>query len=254
MKLTLAQYPIEVGQPEINLAKVESIIRQASHEGSDLVLLPELCLHGYHSECIKSNSTYHLPGLVPALAELARISRLAISGTFVEEDKDQRFNTMVYIDSRGQLLGKYRKTHLFKPLNEHRYFHSGDQFTTLQTEFGKLGLAICYDLRFPELFRAMVADGVEGFLVSAEWPIERISHWQAMLRSRAIENLSWVAACNCIGGTSKTTFGGSSQFFTPWGESLVQLEGETSQTIEFDPGLSRKIRAENPFLEDMLKF
>jgi predicted amidohydrolase len=253
MKLTLAQYPIEVGQPKINLAKVETIIRPASQDGSDLVLLPELCLHGYHSESIKQNKAYHLQGILPALAGLARSARLAISGSFVEEDGEQRFNTMIYVDSNGQLLAKYRKTHLFKPLNEHRYFHPGDHICTVQTDFGKLGLAICYDLRFPELFRAMIAEGVEGFLVSAEWPIERISHWQAMLRSRAIENLSWVAACNCIGGTHKTTFGGSSLFFTPWGESKAQLEGETSQTIEFDPSISRMIREENPFLDDIRK-
>ncbi|RPI21282.1 MAG: carbon-nitrogen family hydrolase, partial [Chloroflexota bacterium] len=179
---------------------------------------------------------------------------LDICGSFVEEQDGTRFNTMIYLDQQGRLLTKYRKTHLFKPLHEHRFFHPGDSVTTVDTVFGKLGLAICYDLRFPELFRAMLAKGVKGFLICAEWPVERIEHWQTILKARAIENLSWIAACNCTGKSGKVAFGGSSLFVSPWGDSLMQLEGESCQTIEFDPAVTDQVRLANPFLDDRIPF
>jgi predicted amidohydrolase len=254
MKIALAQYEIKTGQPEKNLATLESIVKQAGEERSDLVLLPELCLHGYHSESLREKKMYHLPEILPTLVNLAKGSDIAICGTFVEDDGGSCYNTMVYINKAGQLLAKYRKTHLFRPLHEHHYFQPGNEPATVKTEFGVFGLAICYDLRFPELFRAMVQQGVTGFLISAEWPVERIEHWKTMVRSRAIENLAWVAACNCIGGTARVTFGGSSLFISPWGDVKAELAGETCQSVEFDPQLSSQIRQANPFLNDMRSF
>ncbi len=254
MKLTIAQYQIQHGQPSENLAIIHTLAGKAHADQSNLLMLPELCLHGYHSNSIKLDSQSHLPAILPVLGDICRKYSLDICGSFVEEEEDTRYNTMIYLDQQGRLLAKYRKTHLFKPLNEHRFFHPGDAVTVVDTAFGKLGLALCYDLRFPELFRAMLAQGAKGFLICAEWPVERIEHWKAILKARAIENLAWIAACNCTGTTGKATFGGSSFFVTPWGDTLAQLDGETSQTIEFDPAITEQIRLANPFLDDRRPF
>jgi predicted amidohydrolase len=254
MKLTIAQYQIQYGQPSQNLAAIHSFAGKAHEDQSNLLMLPELCLHGYHSDSIKLDFLSHLPALLPVLGDICREYSLDICGSFVEEEDGSRYNTMIYLDQQGRLLAKYRKTHLFKPLHEHRCFNPGDTVTVVDTAFGKLGLAICYDLRFPELFRAMLARGATGFLICAEWPVERIEHWQTILRARAIENLAWIGACNCTGISGKATFGGSSLFFSPWGDTLAQLEGETCQTIEFDPAITDQVRQENPFLDDWRPF
>ncbi len=254
MKLSIAQYSIQFGEPSRNLESIHTMARQAGREKSNLLLLPELCLHGYHSETIKNNADYHLTAVLPELIEIAKENSLDICGSFIEDESEYRYNTMIYLDKNGQLLGKYRKIHLFKPLHEHFHFHPGSQITVVDTAFGKLGLAICYDLRFPEMFRAMTARGVKGFLISAEWPIERIEHWQVITKARAIENLAWVAACNCIGNTQKTLFGGSSLFVSPWGETLAQLEGKSCRTIEFDPAITDQVRQNYLFLDDIRSF
>ncbi len=254
MKLSIAQFSIQFGEPSQNLEFIRTMARQAGGEKSNLLLLPELCLHGYHSETIKNNVNYHLAAVLPELCEIAKGNSLDLCGSFIEDDGGFRYNTMIYLDKNGQLLAKYRKTHLFKPLREHLLFNPGNHITVVETAFGKLGLVICYDLRFPEMFRVMTAQGVKGFLISAEWPIERIDHWQVLLKARAIENLAWVAACNCIGNTSKTVFGGSSSLVSPWGETLEQLEGESCRTIEFDPTITDQVRENYPFLDDMRTF
>ena len=254
MKLTIAQYQIQYGQPSQNLAIIQTLAGKAHADQSNLLMLPELCLHGYHSDSIRLDTKSHLPEVLPVLSDICKENLLDLCGSFVEEEDGNRYNTMIYLDQQGHLLAKYRKTHLFRPLNEHRYFHPGDLVKVVDTAYGKLGLAICYDLRFPELFRAMLAQGVKGFLICAEWPVERIEHWQSILRARAIENLAWIGACNCTGITGKAIFGGSSLFFTPWGDTLAQLEGEECQTIEFDPGITDRIRQENPFLDDWRPF
>lgn len=254
MKLSIAQFSLQFGEPSQNLESIRTMARQAGRESSNLLLLPELCLHGYHSETIKNNVKFHLAAILPELGEIAKEFSLDLCGSFIEDEGGFQFNTLIYLDRNGQLLAKYRKTHLFKPLREHLLFHPGNHITVVETAFGKLGLAICYDIRFPEMFRAMTSRGVKGFLISAEWPVERIEHWQILLKARAIENLAWIAGCNCTGSTRKTEFGGSSMFISPWGETLAQLEGESCRTIEFDPAITDQIRQNYPFLDDMGSF
>jgi omega-amidase len=250
LKIALFQSKILLGQPEANLQKVITHAQTAASAGCDLLILPELCLHGYDRKSIQDQSEFHLPLVFPTLAEIAIKNRILISGTFVEIENATLFNTQVMIDSKGQLLKSYRKTHLFKKLNEDRFFSSGNQVQVVDTTWGKVGLAICYDLRFPEMFRAMMRQGVEGYIICAEWPLARINHWKTLLQARAIENQAWVAACNSTGLTGKVEFGGSSAVITPWGDTTTAGSEEELMIASIDLDHVQQVRSENPFLLD----
>ncbi len=252
MQITLALWQSNIisGDPARNLQAIENQAKEASGNGANILVLPELCLHGYHKESIQSKPEYHLAGILPRLQSIASGCNLMIAGSFVDTLDTGRANTMVVVDADGNLAGKYQKTHLFKMLNEDKYFMRGNSLTVVDTPFGKIGLAICYDLRFPEIFRAMVRRGAEGFILCAEWPEARINHWKTMLQARAIENQAWIAACNCCGTTGKVAFGGASAVISPWGEMVCADGSETLFYGQVDSGLIGRIRSENPFLED----
>ncbi|MGC8839221.1 MAG: nitrilase-related carbon-nitrogen hydrolase, partial [Anaerolineae bacterium] len=122
----------------------------------------------------------------------------------------------------GEILGAYRKIHLIPLFREDQYLYPGDAPVLVEFPWGKAGLAICYDLRFPELFRAYALGGAVVTFLVAEWPRERIAHWRVLVQARAIENLAFVVACNCTGSDESGTFGGHSLVVGPWGEVLVE--------------------------------
>jgi omega-amidase len=250
LRIAMMQSNILFGKPEENLSIIEDQAAQAASDHAELMLLPELCLHGYHKQSITPSSDFHLPTVLTRLEHLSKSLKLAIAGSFVEYDGSEAYNSMIFINTSGHLIGKYRKTHLFKKLNEDKFFIQGNSLTVIETEWGRMGMAICYDLRFPEIFRKMMASGAKGFLICSEWPIERILHWKTMLQARAIENLAWIAACNCAGQTGKVTFGGQSALVDPWGDIITAGENPALFTVDIDPTASDRVRYENPFLDD----
>lgn len=252
MKISIAMWQsnIRFGEPAENLSQLSIQAQIASQSQADLLLLPELCLHGYHKSTIINSTEYHLPAILPHLSEIARKNHMAMAGTFVEDEGDHRFNTLLLLDSSGNLLAKYRKTHLFKKLNEDKFFIPGNSLTIVDTDWGRIGLAVCYDLRFPEIFRSMMRQGAEGFLVCSEWPTARINHWKTLLQSRAIENQAWVAACNCTGISGQVEFGGASSVITPWGDITTAGDQEELLFASIHTDQVQLIRSENPFLED----
>jgi omega-amidase len=140
-------------------------------------------------------------------------------------------------------------------MNEHHWFQPGESFIGVQTNFARLGLSICYDLRFPILFQSLAHAGCNVFLMSAAWPITRINHWNLLLPARAIENQSFFIACNAVGGTHRETFGGSSAIINPWGEVLFQANqtNETVQTIIIDSDETTNIRNSFPVLSEQME-
>ena len=105
-------------------------------------------------------------------------------------------NTAYVFDRQGARLAAYDKTHLFTPMGEHEHYAAGDHLTTFSLDGHKCGLLICYDLRFPELFRTLALQGVELLLLPAQWPAARRYHWETLTAARAIENQLFLAACN----------------------------------------------------------
>jgi len=253
-RLSLLQYQIDPNEPERNLDIVRNAVRSASEQKSNLLILPELFLHGYNYRQFGSLKPYFAPEIIPQVQDIARSNSISLAGTFVEKSDDKLSNTFIYIDERGSIRHSYRKVHLFKPLGENQYFTPGHEIQPFNTQFGCFGAAICYDLRFPEIFHTLTKKGCQLIIICAEWPTERLDHWRILLRARAIENQVFIAAVNCCGTTIRTSFGGNSMFINPWGDVLFSSqECDGLSTVSFDLEDVPRIRAQFPIFEDIFK-
>jgi len=185
------------------------------------------------------------------MAELAKDHGVALGGSMIEEHEGNLHNTFLLVDKDGHQLGFYRKAHLFDLIGEKKYFSPGRELAVIQTCWGKIGLALCYDLRFPELFRAYALSGVKTILLVAEWPRRRIAHWDALLKARAIENQYFIAAVNKVGTSQGEQLGGNSAVLDPMGKVLVK--GGADQGVflaEIDPKETETVRKWMPVLKD----
>jgi len=223
MELTicLAQMHIELGNTEKNLNKAQQFIAEAKNHGAHVILFPELWSSGYDLRNCEQHALRN-SDVLNELAHQARDCHLFIGGSYITAENGSFYNTFVLLDPNGHVISRYHKIHLFNPLHENRYFSRGNLRSTAYLPDLLSGLAICYDLRFPELFRSYLQDNVAAYLLVAQWPAERIAHWETLLRARAIENLAFVIACNATGITGKAHNGGSSLILNPWGETLAQ--------------------------------
>ena len=229
LTIALAQMDIRTARPEANLSRARDFAAQAREAGADLLLLPELWLHGYDLE---RAGEWAAPLGEEGFAQMAALARefgLHLAGSLLERHAGGVSNTAVLYAPDGALLGSYRKIHLFRLMQEPRYLAPGDHATLCPTLWGPVGLAICYDLRFPELFRVMALAGAVLFLVPAQWPVRRIEAWLLLARARAVENELFVAACNRVGQDGDVVFPGRSCVVDPWGNALV--EGDDSERL-----------------------
>jgi omega-amidase len=249
-RISIAQFNISFGNPERNFEKVQEFIEQAAKEGCDLVLLPELWTGGYD---YRNFITYKNENqvILEKISVISRLKKIIIAGSYLIEKDGKDYNSLI-IHSNGQVLEHYEKLHLFSPMREDEFFTGGDHSTCVSLPWGKTGLAICYDLRFPELFRKYSLGGATVILVSSEWPLSRINHWQTLLRARAIENQVFIFACNSVGQTGKEIFGGCSAVIDPSGNYLVKADSteECLLKVEIDIGIIDKIRNDLPVFKD----
>ncbi|GAA5526870.1 carbon-nitrogen family hydrolase [Herpetosiphon gulosus] len=229
MQLTVAlgQIALVLGDREANLATVRQIAARAEMVGADLLVLPELWGTGYMLEQAHTLSDPLGKGLFEEVAILAARHHLAIIGSLLERDGKQVYNTATLYDAQGKRLHSYRKTHLIGLMQEDQYLGAGQQAEIFDTAWGKSACAICYDLRFPELFRRYALAGAGVIIIPAEWPTVRIEHWRTLLRARAIENQAVVIACNRVGSDRANQFGGHSVVIDPWGNVLVEGDDQS---------------------------
>lgn len=256
MKLALAQISVEKDNVEANLDLILDCMVRAGKGGADLLVLPEMCTTGLNW----SRSNESVKGVESALDSL--VSRavdgvIAFCGSFPEAVEGGHFsNTFYYYNSKGDLLGKYRKVHLFSLFGEDRRMFPGDKILTLETDFIRTGCSICYDLRFPELFRRCVLNGAELQILVAAFPHPRLSHWQSLIRARAIENQVYFVAVNqCgmeeMGQAGEISYFGHSMVVDPWGEVVFEAgEAPGLFFVEIDPGMVKQVREGLPALQD----
>jgi predicted amidohydrolase len=246
MRIALIQTEIDGSRPMAE--RVAGVAEQvAARAGDDLVLLPELWATGYFAFDDYAATAEPLDGpLVSALGAAARAAGVTLhGGSIVERDDAGRlFNTSLLFDPSGALVHTYRKVHLFGyGSREQELLTPGDRVAG----HGSLALSTCYDLRFPELFRRQVDGGSQLFLVAAAWPLSRLAHWQLLLRSRALENQSFLLACNAAGRQGPVELAGRSAVVDPWGEVVAEA---AVVTAEIDPDLVVRSRKEFPALAD----
>ena len=251
LTIALAQIDVHTGQPETNLARARDFAAQAQEASADLLLLPELWYHGYDLERAAEKAAPLEEGGFAQMSALAREFGLHLAGSSLERHAGGVSNTLALYAPNGALLGSYRKIHRFRLMQEHRYLAPGDRATLCPTPWGPTGLAICYDLRFPELFRTMALAGAVLFILPAQWPVKRVEAWLLLARARAVENELFVAACNRVGDDGEVTFPGRSCVVDPWGHVLV--EGDDSErllTAQVDLREMRKARRYLTVYED----
>ena len=254
MKLTisLGQMDVKLGDPATNWRTVQTMTAVAKQRGSDLVVFPELWSTGYDLENAASYATPTDAGLFAQVSTLAQTHQIDILGSCLSLLGEDKFgNTAVYFAADGRSLGQYSKLHLFRLMQEEQFLTAGSEPTLIETEWGKAGLTICYDLRFPELFRHYALAGAQLVFVPAEWPHPRLAHWRTLLRARAIENQMFVVACNRVGNSKNTDFFGHSCILDPWGEIVMEAgEDEQLVTAVIDIDKVAEVRSKIPVFSD----
>jgi predicted amidohydrolase len=192
--------------------------------------------------------------LVKALGQAAAEAGVWLhGGSFSERHESGNSNTSVVFNPAGELVATYRKIHLFGfDRGEAVTMSAGDEFVLVpNTPLGTIGLATCYDLRFPELFRELTAMGAQTLLLTSGWPTPRIAHWDILTSARAIENQAWLIACNEVGEHGGVTLGGHSCVVDPMGNTLVRAGG-TPEVLycDIDVAVADEWRESFPALKD----
>jgi len=232
MRVGVAQFQILPGEVEQNYKKGENFIKQAKEEGCDLLLLPEVWTTGFLFKKLKELSKT-TPDI---LKEIKKLSEgIMLCGTYVVDnpDSDKVFNTF-YAILNGEILFTYKKTMLFGLTGEDRFFDRGDvkQVNTFEALDTTFGVTVCYELRFPELFRKASFSGAKVHLHPAIWPQTRLEHWITLTRARAIENQLFLLTTNGVGISGKWELCGHSTIYDPWGEIEGKIENEEGLVIK----------------------
>ncbi len=252
MKISLVQMDIVLGRPEENQNRVaDHLDCTMAQESPDIVVLPEMWNTGYDLSRLEEIADR---GKLPAwLAELAEKYRVTlVAGSIAEKRDDGFYNTSYVFSPEGKELSAYSKVHLFRLMEEEKYLQPGKRRAPLfSVGSAQAGSMICYDLRFPELSRAMALEGAQLLFVPAEWPHPRLNHWRLLNQARAVENQMIVIAVNRVGSDKNNTFCGHSMVVDPWGEILGETgEEETVLTVEVDPEEVDRVRNKIPVFED----
>jgi predicted amidohydrolase len=250
MKVAALQLSVVENDPDATFEKARKAIR--SCPDADLVMLPEIWQTGFMSFDRYAGDAQTLDGpLVTRLKALAQEMKVMLhTGSFVEKDGDRLFNTSMLLSPEGQVLAVYRKIHLFGfQSKETQILTPGDTPVVVETPFGNMGMATCFDLRFPELFRAMVDQGATMFLVCSAWPYPRLPAWIMLNRVRALENQCHLICANSCGMNNGIQFAGHSMVVDPWGTVLAGAGDEETivQTV-IDPDKTDAARKTFPGL------
>ncbi|MCS0635299.1 carbon-nitrogen family hydrolase [Streptomyces sp. LP05-1] len=257
MRVSLLQIAVDQDEPvAARRARVATLVR-ARRGVADLVVLPELWPVGAFAYDLFEPEAEPAEGpTYRAMSEAAADAGVWLhAGSVVERAPDGRlYNTALVFGPSGEPVARYRKIHRFGfDKGEAVMMAPGDELVTAPVPDLPLGLATCYDLRFPELFRGLVDAGALGFVVSAGWPARRREHWTLLSRARAVENQAYVLACGTAGGHAGVEQAGHSLVVDPWGEVLAEAgTGEEILTVTLDPARVAETREQFPALKDRL--
>ncbi|MEI5098832.1 carbon-nitrogen family hydrolase [Streptomyces sp. PmtG] len=247
--------------------RVSSLIREvAEREGPDLVVLPELWTTGAFGYEAFATEAEPLQG--PTFEMMAKAASDAgvwlHAGSIPERapaaggsagGEGALYNTSLVFSPSGELAASYRKIHRFGfDQGEAVLMGAGGELVTVRAPEAVLGLATCYDLRFPELFRGLVDAGAEAFVVAAGWPARRRAHWSLFARARAVEDQAYVLACGTAGTHGGVEQAGASVVVDPWGEVLGEASGTAEEVLTVDLDLAKvaETREQFPALKDRL--
>lgn len=253
MKIACIQMHVRAAAPETNFARAKTLIQRAAKQKPDVILLPELWNTGFAPEridpALADAEGTRTKAFCGGLAKEHGVNLLA--GSVLTRKKGSLCNTAYAFDRAGNRIAEYDKTHLFSPMGEGRAYTAGDQILTFPLDGVVCGVMICYDLRFPELARAMALSGAKLLLIPAEWPKTRTRQMLALLSARAIENQAFAAICNGCGDAFGTRYGGRSAVVDPLGNVIAKAgRSERILTAEIDWETQERIRTTLPVFSD----
>ncbi len=240
---------------EENLSRALSLIENAADKGAEIICLPELFTTGFDYSYINQCTAPIYNQITAAVAEKAKqFGVFVIAGSLPITADGFVYNSAILFDAQGMIAGSYNKVHLFPPMDEDKYFTPGDEIAVFNTSLAKIGIMVCYDLRFPEITRKLAVAGAEIIFVPSEFPEPRINHWKILLQARAIENQLYVVGTNRVGNDSSNSFFGHSCVIDPWGNVIA--EGDNTESIviaEVDLSRVHEVRAQIPCLNNIRK-
>jgi predicted amidohydrolase len=254
LRVALGEYDTGWHDPEVSLRRAHDVIAAAARLRARVVVLPEMCTTGYTMEGTRwAEPLSPDQGASGSLAAAAREFRVwVLAGLAVRETTPARLvNAAVLFDPAGSVAAIYRKQRLFTYAGEHEVYAPGDAPVVVTIEGVRVALFICFDLRFPELFRAVAPD-IDAVLLVANWPERRRAHWDVLTRARAIENQCYVVAVNRSGVGDGVEYDGGSVAYDPWGEPVgIGGGGNASRVVDIDPARVKLVRARYPFLREL---
>ena len=253
MRVACCQLDIAWEDKTANCRRVESLVRAAGLARGTLLLLLEMFATGFsmNAAAIAEPADGPTAGFLAGLA--AEHGLYVLGGVVVAGDGTGRpRNEALLFGPDGRLACRYAKVHRFTFAGEDAHYGAGERPTTCDVAGWRVQPAVCYDLRFPELFRTPAARGAELICVIANWPAAREAHWLALLRARAIENQAYVAAVNRCGRDPNVEYSGHSQIIGPRGEIIDDAgNAEAMISAELDLTLLRQYRGQFPALGDV---
>lgn len=262
MRIALVQSDTVWHDPQANFDNLERLLDSVAAQKPDLVCMPEMFASGF----TKDRQVWEEPEgrTFQFLRDLARRKGMYVQGTFPEQcdievsqgvtpdGEAKGYNTCVVFDKTGNLLGRTYKMHPFSLAKEHHFYNRGEALPVFALGPFNAATPICYDLRFPEIFRQATFRGANLFIVPANWPVERKSHWRALAIARAIENLSFVIAVNRVGSGGGLTYAGPSMVISPNGDVLMETDAtECVAVVDIERDELNATRERYGFLNDM---
>ncbi|MFZ1290230.1 MAG: carbon-nitrogen family hydrolase [Melioribacteraceae bacterium] len=250
MKIAICQFSPSWNDKDESILTIEKLISNLE-KGTDVLIFPEMTLTGFTMNA-KENAE-EIDGIgISYFLKLARRKKLEIFAGIIEKENAKYYNSLFHFNSWGIIQAVYRKIHPFSLAKENENYSAGNEIVVSTINELKIGLSICYDLRFPELYRLCTKQGAEILISIANWPIKRIEHWKTLLKARAIENQCFVIGANRIGTDPNFEYNGCSAVFNPMGEELVIVENEEKIIYcEINLDEVKNIREKLPFLNDM---
>lgn len=258
-KLAVCQMKVE-SEKEKNLEKALEMIDEAARKGADMAVLPEMFICPYDNSCFPVYGESEDGEIVKRISRAAKANHIyIIAGSIPEKAGERIHNTSFIFDREGNVIGKHRKMHLFDidvsgriRFKESNMVTPGNGITVIDTEFCKIGVAICYDMRFPELIRLMALEGVKLIVIPAVFNmVTGPVHWEPTLRIRAIDNQVYLAGASTARNENASYQAyGHSMILDPWGKILASAdEKEGILLTDIDLDYLEKVREELPLLK-----
>lgn len=256
LKVLILQNNAIIGNKQATFENAYKLLEPFKKETPDLIIFPEVWSIGWYcknfpqeSEVIETSET------IDFLKNTALdFKSIVIGGSFIQKKENTFKNTCPIINKEGKLVATYDKMHLFshKGSEENKFISTGNELKILNLGFTKIGLTICYDIRFPEVYRQYSKHGAEIFINAAAWSNKKLEHWNIMHRARAIENQCFMIAADQTGKIADNEYNlGHSLLINPWGDIEACMGEEEGCIItEFDTDDVKNLRNDFPVISD----